>query len=42
MIDVWLNQALQRTRCERRGCNPCVPSAGLLSLGRSAAEVRAG
>lgn len=28
--------ALQRTRRERRGCNPCVPCAGSLSLGRSA------
>ena len=26
--------ALQRTRWERRGYNPCVPCAGLLSLGR--------
>jgi len=24
------------TRRERRGCNPCVPCAGSLSLGRSA------
>src|SRR5678816_650426 len=30
------NHALQRTRRERRGCNPCVPCAGSLSLGRSA------
>ncbi len=29
----WAN-ALQRTRRERRGCNPCVPCAGSL-LGRS-------
>jgi hypothetical protein len=28
------NHALQRTRRERRGCNPCVPGAGSLSLGR--------
>jgi len=28
------NQALQRTRHERRGCNHCVPCAGSLSLGR--------
>jgi hypothetical protein len=28
------NQALQRTRRERRGCNRCVPCAGSLSLGR--------
>jgi hypothetical protein len=28
------NHALQRTRRERRGCNPRVPSAGSLSLGR--------
>src|SRR6266850_2180692 len=33
----WPNHA-QRTRRERRGCNPCVPCAGSLSLGRSAAE----
>jgi hypothetical protein len=30
--------ALQRTRRERRGCNPRVPCAGSLSLGRSAAS----
>jgi hypothetical protein len=28
------NKTLQRTRPERRGCNPHVPRAGLLSLGR--------
>jgi hypothetical protein len=28
------NHALQRTRLERRGCNPSVPWAGSLSLGR--------
>jgi hypothetical protein len=30
------NHALQRTR---RGCNPRVPCAGSLSLGRSAAKI---
>lgn len=29
------NHALQRTRPERRGCNPGIPWAGSLSLGRS-------
>jgi hypothetical protein len=28
------NHALQRTRRGHRGCNPCVPCAGSLSLGR--------
>lgn len=28
------NHALQRTRRERRCCNPCVPWAESLSLGR--------
>src|SRR5437667_11923493 len=28
------NHELQRTRRERRGCNPCVLCAGSLSLGR--------
>ena len=31
----WANNALQRTRLERRGCNHGVPWAGSLSLGRS-------
>jgi hypothetical protein len=30
----FANHALQRTRLERRGCNPRVPRAGSLSLGR--------
>ena len=29
-MEAWLNHALQRTRHERRGCNPCVPWAGSL------------
>jgi hypothetical protein len=28
----FANHALQRTRRERRGCNRCLPCAGLLSL----------
>ncbi len=32
---VWPNQALQRTRPSRSGCNPRVLRAGSLSLGRS-------
>ena len=32
------NHALQRTRPSRPGCNPRVPRAGSLSLGRSATE----
>jgi len=32
--DMRPNHALQRTRRERRGCNPCVPCAGSLSMGR--------
>jgi len=31
---LWPNQALQRTRRERRGCNHGVPWAGSLSLVR--------
>jgi hypothetical protein len=31
----FANHALQRTRPSRSGCNPCVPRAGSLSLGRS-------
>jgi len=34
MITVWPNQALHLTRHNARVCNPCVPCAGLLSLGR--------
>jgi predicted enzyme related to lactoylglutathione lyase len=34
------NHALLRTRRERRGCNRCVPCAGSLRLGRSAARGR--
>ena len=34
-VSLAANHALQRTRRERRGCNPCVPCAGSLSLGRS-------
>jgi len=30
------HDALQRTRPLRSGCNPCVPRAGSLALGRSA------
>ncbi len=30
----FANHALQRTRREHRGCNPCVPCAGSLSFGR--------
>ena len=32
--EMTANHALQRTRRERRGCNPRVPCAGSLSLGR--------
>jgi hypothetical protein len=32
------NHALQRTRPSRSGCNPRVPRAGSLSLGRSSAD----
>ena len=35
MTTLWPNQALQRTRHERRGCNSGVSCAGSLSLGRS-------
>jgi len=35
---VWPNHALQRTRHDVVVCNHCVPRAGSLSLGRSAAE----
>ena len=33
-MDVWPNHALQRTRHDAVVCNPCVPCAGSLSLGR--------
>jgi len=29
-LRTWPNHALQRTRRERRGCNPCVPCVGSL------------
>ena len=33
-MTTWANHALQRTAADRRGCNPRVPLAGSLSLGR--------
>jgi hypothetical protein len=38
----FANHALQRTRRERRGCNPRIPWAGSLSLGRWAAYTARG
>ena len=34
IFTLWPNHALQRTRPSRPGCNPRVPGAGSLSLGR--------
>jgi hypothetical protein len=41
ILTVWPSLALQRTRLVRRGCNPRVPCAGSLSLGRWAVPCKA-